>query len=238
MFLVCLLVFAGGIEREWFALTTERLFDKQFGLFCNSSSTDNLGSYYINPLSHIAQPESHLDYFRFAGRFLAKGIMEQQSIAATLSLPLRKQILTLPITFSDLEFIDVDLYRNLCWIRDASDDDLVSCGLFFTVEYQYGEHSASYELRPGGADILVTSDNVEEFLELRLRHRMLDSIQPQLEALLKGFYEVLPCDLMSVFDYQELELLICGIPSLDLDDWMRHTEYLGEQSMHKTRPLL
>jgi hypothetical protein len=54
------------------------------------------------------------------------------------------------------------------------------------------------------------------------------SIRPQLESFLRGFYEVLPSDLLSVFDYQELELLMCGLPEIDLDDWMRHTEYLGE----------
>ena len=57
---------------------------------------------------------------------------------------------------------------------------------------------------------------------------MLDSVKGQLEALLCGLYEVVPPDLLSVFDYQELELLLCGIPDIDLDDWMRHTEYLSD----------
>jgi HECT-domain (ubiquitin-transferase) len=38
---------------------------------------------------------------------------------------------------------------------------------------------------------------------------------------------VLPSDLLSVFDYQELELLMCGVPELDIEDWKRHTEYQG-----------
>ena len=83
------------------------------------------------------------------------------------------------------------------------------------------------ELKAGGADILVTDANKEEYLQLKLRHRMLDSIKPQLESFLRGFYEVIPGDLLSVFDYQELDLLMCGLPSIDLDDWMKHTEYLG-----------
>ena len=45
---------------------------------------------------------------------------------------------------------------------------------------------------------------------------------------MKGLYEVLPSDLLSVFDYQELDLLMCGLPEIDVDDWMKHTEYLGE----------
>ncbi len=82
-------------------------------------------------------------------------------------------------------------------------------------------------MKPNGADTIVTDQNKEEYLQLRLRHRMLDSIQPQLEKFLTGFYEVLPPELLCVFDYQELELLMCGVPELNVDDWKKNTEYLG-----------
>ncbi len=39
---------------------------------------------------------------------------------------------------------------------------------------------------------------------------------------------MIPLDLLSVFDYQELDLLLCGVPEIDIADWNRHTEYLGE----------
>lgn len=88
--------------------------------------------------------------------------------------------------------------------------------------------SISKELKPNGGNILVTDDNKAEYLQLKLRDRMLDSIKPQLEHFLRGFYEVIPGDLLSVFDYQELDLLMCGLQDLDLEDWKRYTEYLGE----------
>jgi hypothetical protein len=49
----------------------------------------------------------------------------------------------------------------------------------------------------------------------------------QTAALLRGFYDVLPEVLLSVFDFQELELLLCGLPEIDLGDWRLHTEYRG-----------
>jgi hypothetical protein len=49
---------------------------------------------------------------------------------------------------------------------------------------------------------MLSDENKEEYLELRLRHRVLDSVQPQLEALLRGLYEVVPPEWLSVFDYQ------------------------------------
>jgi E3 ubiquitin ligase SMURF1/2/E3 ubiquitin-protein ligase NEDD4 len=218
---------AGGLEREWFTLLCEELFSQERGLFSCSAGETFAGSYHINPISHMSNPNRHLQYFQFTGRILAKAIMEQIVVPAMLSLPLRKQILSIPITFSDLEFVDVDLFRNLCWLRDMS-SGVENLGLVFAVDYQFAGNKSTFELIEGGSDIPVTDDNKHEYLELSLRHRMLDSIMPQLQSFLKGFYEVLPPDLVSVFDYQELELLMCGLPTLDMDDWKRHTEYLGE----------
>jgi E3 ubiquitin ligase SMURF1/2/E3 ubiquitin-protein ligase NEDD4 len=155
--------------------------------------------------------------------------MEQQAIPATLSLPIRKQLLSLPITFSDLEFVDVDLHRNLLWLQNNKDVDVVS--LDFTVTYEAFGQSASFELVPEGRNIAVTDENKDDYLLLRLRHRMLDSVKPQLENLLMGVYEVVPPELLSVFDYQELELLLCGVPEIDVADWTRHTEYLAEYQL-------
>jgi hypothetical protein len=286
---------AGGIEREWFLLITQQLFAYDTGLFCQSGGSSN---YHINPLSHLIYPERYLQLYHFAGRLLAKAIMEQQQIAALLSIPLRKHLLGIPITFSDLEFVDLELYRNLCWLRDYDEDEeedgegggggldeggrgvvgtslggIEALGLVFSVDYSFGGITAeeegtnerkegdgrgsdsalksahpssssspssgigiecgkvyqeSYELIPNGSEISVTTETKNEYLELRLRHRMLDSMKPQLESFLKGFYEVLPMELISVFDYQELELLMCGLPTIDLEDWRRNTEYLGE----------
>jgi hypothetical protein len=307
---------AGGIEREWFLLLTQRIFEHKTGLFTHSGGS----SYHINPLSHLIYPgegdgegkgergrggATHLQYYHFVGRLLAKAIMEQQQIPALLSIPLRKHLLGMPITFSDLEFVDLELYRNLCWLRDYEEegeresggvggeeeegtDGIEALGLVFSVDYSFGErdetitstataapltrgggggggreqggesetkdghlkrpsspstlppdeevigiepgrvYHETYQLIPHGADTLVTSATKDEYLELRLRHRMLDSMKQPLESFLKGFYEVLPVDLISVFDYQELELLMCGLPTIDLDDWKRYTEYLGE----------
>ena len=50
---------------------------------------------------------------------------------------------------------------------------------------------------------------------------------PQLAAFLQGFDDILPRTYLSVFDYQELQLLLGGVDEIDVDDWRRHTRYLG-----------
>ena len=46
-------------------------------------------------------------------------------------------------------------------------------------------------------------------------------------AFLSGFYEVIPKELIGIFDEQELELLISGLPTVDIDDLQSNTEYRG-----------
>lgn len=51
----------------------------------------------------------------------------------------------------------------------------------------------------------------------------------QFNAFITGFNELIPADLVNVFDERELELLIGGIADIDVDDWKKHTDYRGYQ---------
>ena len=60
--------------------------------------------------------------------------------------------------------------------------------------------------------------------------RVSESIRPQMNAYLEGFYEIIPKEQISIFNEQELELLISGLPSIDIDDLKANTEYHKYQS--------
>jgi len=42
-----------------------------------------------------------------------------------------------------------------------------------------------------------------------------------------GFNELIPQDLFEVFDEIELELLISGVPEIDVDDWISSRTTMG-----------
>lgn len=48
-----------------------------------------------------------------------------------------------------------------------------------------------------------------------------------MDAFLEGFYELIPRDLISVFTYKELELLISGMPDYKIADLKASTNYNG-----------
>ncbi|KAJ0407736.1 hypothetical protein P43SY_009073 [Pythium insidiosum] len=124
-------------------------------------------------------------------------------IDAHLALPICKHILGIPITFSDLEFVDNDLYKNLKWLRENNGVESLALDFTVTVD-QYTDKSKIVELVPNGAQIPVTDENKKEYIDLRFKW-------------------------IVVFDHQELELLICGIPDIDVQDWKNNTIYVGER---------
>jgi len=133
--------------------------------------------------------------------------------------------------FQDLVHIDSEAFQGMKKMLEL--DDISICALDFTVTESEVTTNRILELKPGGADIPVTNSNVDEYLECLIRCKLLDRVQSQLSAMLHGFYEVVPEVLISVFDFQELELLLCGLPNISVQDWKAHTEYAGEFSRKK-----
>ncbi|CAI5727852.1 unnamed protein product [Hyaloperonospora brassicae] len=215
---------AGGLEREWFSLVTERLFDETIGLFM-CAHVDSL-AYVINPNSVEASAD-HLLYFRGAGRLLGRALLEGQLMKAHLALPVLKHLLGVPISFSDLEFFDQEVYNSLKWMKE--NDGVDALGLDFTVtNRKLNGEVETIDLKEGGKDIELSDENKQEYIYLRLRYIMLDSYAEQLQHLMAGVFEVIPQELILVFDYQELELVLCGVPSIDVEDWKAHTQVSDE----------
>ena len=64
-------------------------------------------------------------------------------------------------------------------------------------------------------------------LSLITEWRIQKRVEEQFNAFISGFHELIPADLVNVFDERELELLIGGIADIDVDDWKKHTDYRG-----------
>jgi len=218
---------AGGLAREWFQLVTEEIFDPDMGLWQSSSA--NQMCMEVNPASEYCC-EDHLIYYRFLGRVMGKALFDRQLVAGHMVGYIYKHILGWPVTFGDLAMVDDEYYNNLKKLQTmaTSGEDLSMLCLDFTTTQDIMGVKEEIELIPNGAKIEVDNDNFPEYLEACLKYRMLDRVKPQLNELLLGFFDVIPEPLLTIFDFQELELLMCGLPDIDLEDWKEHTEYSGE----------
>lgn len=217
---------AGGLAREWFQLVTEQIFDPDRGLWL--SEAGNQMNMRINPMSKVSCPEDHLIYFRFLGRVMGKALFDQRLVSSHMTRHMYKHILGWPITFDDLELVDEEYYKHLKKLTEMKPEEVE----FLCQDFTYTEDvlgvKETFELIPGGANVDVNKDNLPEYLEACLKYRMLDRTKPQMTELLLGFFDVIPEPLLTVFDFQELELLMCGLPTIDVDDWMANTNYIGK----------
>ncbi|XP_022255905.1 E3 ubiquitin-protein ligase Su(dx)-like [Limulus polyphemus] len=210
----------GGIAREWFFLLSHEVLNPMYCLF--EYAGKNNYSLQINPASSV-NPD-HLLYFRFIGRFIAMALFHGKFIYTGFTLPFYKRMLGKTLTMKDIESVDPEFYNSLVWIKE---NDIEECGLelFYCVDFEILGQIQSHELKPGGADIRVDEVNKDEYLRMMTDWRFSRGQEEQTKAFLDGFNEVLPLEWLHYFDERELELMLCGMQEIDIEDWHRNTIY-------------
>lgn len=129
-----------------------------------------------------------------------------------------------------MQAIDPDFYKNLQMILDYNLDDIGLDHLTFSTEDHSFGRSQTIDLVKNGRNIVVTDSDKEKYVDLVCQHRMTTSIQKQIKAYLEGFYELVKPSLISIFTAKELELLISGMPDIDMHDLRKNTDYQGYKS--------
>ncbi|EAT46304.1 AAEL002536-PA, partial [Aedes aegypti] len=212
----------GGLAREWFYLLSKEMFNPYYGLF-EYSAMDNY-TLQINPFSGLCN-EDHLHYFKFIGRVAGMAVYHGKLLDAFFIRPFYKMMLQKPIDLKDMESVDMEYYNSLLWIKENDPSELM---LTFCVDEETFGYTSQRELKPNGADIEVTNENKDEYIKLVIEWRFVARVKDQMSAFLDGFGQIVPLNLLKIFDENELELLMCGIQSIDVKDWKRNTLYKGD----------
>ena len=218
----------GGVSREFFFLLSHEMFNPFYCLF-EYSAHDNY-TIQINPNSGI-NPE-HLNYFKFIGRVVGLGVFHRRFLDAFFVGALYKMMLRKKVMLQDMEGVDAEVYNSLNWMLKNSIDGVLDL-TFSADDERFGE-VVTVDLKPEGKDIEVTDENKKEYIELFSQWKIVDRVQEQFKAFMDGFNELIPEDLVTVFDERELELLIGGIAEIDIEDWKKHTDYRGYQESDET----
>lgn len=222
---------AGGIQREWFVMLNEMLVDPAQGLFVCANQGEQ--TYFLSPCTDPDELPHQLLHLSAAGRLLGRALLEGSMLCFHLAPPLSKLVLGYPLSFADLEDFDPEVYSNLRWLLE--NDDAEALGLDFSVTVKDGESHRTIELVPGGSDIFVTDSNKHEYVERRWQYLLVESVAPQLQVFLQGLYEVIPRELLLLFDPEEFDFLLCGSEEIDVDDWEQHT--MHSDGLHHHRSL-
>jgi E3 ubiquitin-protein ligase HUWE1 len=153
-----------------------------------------------------------------------------------------------PVDHRDLESIDPEYYKSLQWMLANPIEGIID--LTFSVERDEFGVVEVVDLIPNGRNIAVTDENKAEYVRLIAEQRLSTEIKDQTDAILKGLYEIVPKEILQIFSERELELLISGLPEIDVgasfffsfllflaltsnasipsaDEWRAHTDLVG-----------
>ncbi|XP_073531871.1 E3 ubiquitin-protein ligase HACE1 isoform X3 [Phyllobates terribilis] len=208
-----------GVVREWFDILSSEIINPDYALFTQSADGTT-----FQPNSNSSVNPDHLNYFRFAGEILGLALYHRQLVNIYFTRSFYKHILGIPVNYQDVASIDPEYAKNLQWILDNDISDL-GLELTFSVETDVFGAMEEVPLKPGGASIVVTQENKAEYVQLVTELRMTRAIQPQINGFLQGFHMFIPPSLIQLFDEFELELLLSGMPEIDVNDWIKNTEY-------------
>ncbi|XP_075697256.1 E3 ubiquitin-protein ligase NEDD4-like isoform X3 [Rhinoderma darwinii] len=209
----------GGVAREWFFLLSKEMFNPYYGLF-EYSATDNY-TLQINPNSGLCN-EDHLSYFTFIGRIAGLAVFHGKLLDGFFIRPFYKMMLGKQITLKDMESVDSEYYNSLKWILE---NDPTELDLRFCIDEDNFGQTYQVDLKPNGSEMVLTNENKREYIDLVIQWRFVNRVQKQMNAFLEGFTELIPIDLIKIFDENELELLMCGLGDVDVNDWRQHTLY-------------
>eukprot|EP00375_Theileria_parva_P003075 XP_765756.1 ubiquitin-protein ligase [Theileria parva strain Muguga] len=213
---------AGGLTREWYTILSKEFFNPNYALFTREGRKQEFN--HPNPLSAI-NPD-HLNYFKFIGRVIGKALYDGHHMEAYFCRSFYKHMLGSRITPCDAESVDPQFYNNLISIRNCSLEQL-GLELYFSTEIDEFGKVKIIDLVPNGRNILVTDENKHKYIQLLCRHKVTNGIKEQLDAFMQGFRELIAPELISIFDDRELELLISGIPIIDLENMKQNVEYIN-----------
>ncbi|XP_007059472.1 probable E3 ubiquitin-protein ligase HECTD2 isoform X2 [Chelonia mydas] len=223
----------GGLTKEWFLLLIRQIFHPDYGMFTyhKDSHCHWFSSYKCDNYSE----------FRLVGALM--GLAVYNSITLDIRFPpcCYKKLLSPPIVPCDqntpVGISDVSL-DDLCHIipelahglsellsyEDNVEEDFYSTFQVFQEEFGVIK---SYNLKPGGDKIPVTAQNRKEYVQLYVDFILNKSIYKQFAAFYYGFHSVCDSYALMLLRPEEVEILVCGSPELDMYALQRNTQYDG-----------
>ena len=225
---------AGGVFREGVTRIIEDLFNDHFTLL--QLCPNALHAVHVNFDKYLPNPRHAgplgLQMFEFIGRLMG------MSLRAKLCLPFEfpslvwKKIVGDAVNKDDLRGVDgitCSLLDSVmgCQTDDPEDEDSFECKFGDKLRFVFtASDGAEKELFKGGKSKVVTFDTRQQFCDLVLKAR-LEEFDLQINSIARGLGDVVPIRILQLFSWQQLEILIAGIPTFDIALWKSRTEYQG-----------
>lgn len=189
-----------------------------------------------------------LKLFQFFGKLVAKALLDDRLLDISLAEAFFKWLVGGNLNMEDILQIYPDIGKTLFEFSEISrkfseikkssgnDEKIISqarenllyqgCPLEEICLYFVSPVHADWELKENGAEILVSLENLSEYIDLVVNHLLLDGVRLQMHSFVEGFEEILPISSLSCFTPSELDTLLCGWDSVNEDYWEKQGNFI------------
>ena len=219
----------GGLFRECLFEFSNELMSSALPLFCKTPNNKNdcgehREKWTVNP---SAASPSHLEMFEFLGSMIGMSVRADHLLNFEMAGIFWKNLLEQKPELGDLSSIDslaVKSFENLQKMKDTgAGDEIEYLDYTFTTILSNGEE---VELKRGGKDIVVTGENLEEYIELAKEKRLSEGTE-QYEAIRRGINFIVPSYFLKLLSWRELEFKVCGRKEIEAEALKAITTYSG-----------
>ncbi|KAK3590225.1 hypothetical protein CHS0354_041290 [Potamilus streckersoni] len=224
----------GGLTKEWFLLLIRQIFRPNYGMF---SYCRIPGVYWF-----INAPDDNYQEFNLVGVLM--GLAVYNSIILDIRFPAfcYKKLLspavvpfnnpqatvgTTHLTLEDLKQVQPDVAKGLQDLLDYDGNVEEDFGITFQISTSEFETVKTHDLKPNGANIPVTNENRKEYVDRYVNWILNESIYPHFQAFYHGFHTVCASNALIMLRPEEVEMLVCGCPKLDMAELKKITVYDG-----------
>ena len=190
------------------------------------------GSLYPKLLSDYGNNEKNLKLFKLLGFIIGRAIYDDRLLDIPLNKVFWNLILDKPVLFKNIKIIDSNLYKTLSdfmnlinnkkeYIKNnnienyenINFDDIIlynNCKLSELDIYFIFPGYDNIELKPNGNDILLTMNNIEEYVNLIYNFLFFRGIDKVKKYFREGFNMNFRVEKLKCFTSSEIEEYICG----------------------------
>ncbi|CAI2170422.1 1132_t:CDS:10 [Funneliformis geosporum] len=192
----------GGLRKEWFLLLVRHLFDPQFGMFTWDEDSKLC---WFNPASFETS-----DQYYLVGVVIGLAIYNSTILDVHLPLACYKKLFNVPVGLEDLAVFRPAFARGLHQLLTFEGDVESTFCRDFVGEYEAFGELQRIPLLPDGQNLPVTNANREEYVDRYVNFVLNESIAKQFEPFKRGFNNVCGGNALSLFQPEEIELLVRG----------------------------
>ena len=200
------------------------------------------GSLYPRLLNYNENNLKSIKMFKLLGYIVGRAIYDDRLLDIPLGKAFWNLVLDKPLLFKNIKLIDSDLYNTLSdfmnlinekkeYIKKNNIQNIEICNFDNIILYNKCKLSSldiyftfpgydNIEIKSNGKDILLTMNNIEEYVNLIYDYIFFRGINKVIKSFKEGFNMNFNIDKLKSFSSSEIEEFICG--SLDIK-WDQNT---------------